>query len=129
MNKNLMALGLTALAVCMVGSGCATSEPKRNSNLTFGNVKKNISKGKTSQTELVQMLGSPNMISKNRIGDEVWTYSRQSFDHESGSFGGGLILVGGNKAFSSSSASSFDLILTFNKEDVVQDYSVVTTQF
>lgn len=108
--------------------GCA-SAPHKNSGLTQGNVKSNVVKGQTTQAEIVQLLGSPNLVSKNKSGAEVWTYSRQSYDSESGGYGGGVILFGGSKAFSSSSSSSFDLILTFNDHDVVQDYSIVTSQF
>jgi outer membrane protein assembly factor BamE (lipoprotein component of BamABCDE complex) len=111
-------------------SGCAsTSQAPQRSNLTFGNVKKSIEKGKTTQSEIVQLLGSPNITTKNKNNQEVWTYSRQSYDSESGGFVGGLILFGGNKAFSSQSSSSFDLIITFDNNDVVTDYSVVQSQF
>lgn len=120
-----LALSLAPLIV----SGCATSQTKPNSRLTYGNVKENIVKGTTTQAELVGILGSPNLVSKNRAGSEVWTYSRQSYDSESGAYGGGVILFGGNKAFSSSASSSFDLIVTFNQAEIVEDYSVVTSQY
>lgn len=111
-------------------AGCAsTSQTPQKSNLTFGNVKKSIKKGETTQSEIVQLLGSPNITTKNKNNQEVWTYSKQSYDSESGGFGGGLILFGGNKAFSSQSSNSFDLIITFDKNDVVSDYSVVQSQF
>ena len=109
--------------------GCSANRPTQRSNLTFGTIKKNITKGHTNQSEVIQLLGNPNITTKNRSGDEVWTYTRQSYDAESGGFGGGIILFGGHKAFSSSSTSSFDLILTFDKRDVVKDYSVVASQF
>jgi outer membrane protein assembly factor BamE (lipoprotein component of BamABCDE complex) len=128
-----MPLGRSALAF-VVGSalanvGCSASQPVQKSNLTYGNVKANVVKGQTTQAEVLQLLGSPNITTKNRDGNEVWTYSRQSFDAESGSFGGGIILFGGNQAFSSASSATFDLILTFDANDVVQDYSVVQSQF
>ena len=124
----VFALLLTVGGVVL--NGCSTSQkPQQKSNLSFGTVKKTIIKGKTSQADVVQTLGSPNIVTKNSKGEEVWTYSRQSFDSESGSFGGGLIFVGGSKAFSSASSASFDLILTFNKHDIVKDYSVVSSQF
>lgn len=120
---------LTALSIGLM-SGCAsTSQPPQKSNLTYGNVKKSIEKGKTTQSEIVQLLGSPNITTKNKNNQEVWTYSRQSYDSESGGFGGGLILFGGSKAFSSESSSSFDLIITFDRNDVVTDYSVVQSKF
>lgn len=110
--------------------GCSSSDnPKQKSNLTFSNVKKGIVKKKTTQAEIIHMLGSPNLTTRNQKGGEVWTYSRQSTDSESGGNFFSLLLVGSNKAFSSSSSSTFDLIITFNSQDIVEDYSVVQSQF
>ena len=109
---------------------CSSSnKPEQKSNLTYGSVKKSIVKGQTNQSDIVHLLGSPNIVTKNSKGEEVWTYSKQSYDSESGGFGGGIILFGGSKAFSSSASSSFDLILTFDSRDIVKDYSVVSSQF
>jgi hypothetical protein len=109
---------------------CSSSnKPEQKSNLTYGSVKKSIVKGQTTQSDIVHLLGSPNIVTKNSKGEEVWTYSKQSYDFESGGFGGGIILFGGSKAFSSSASASFDLILTFDNRDIVRDYSVVSSQF
>lgn len=124
--KILVHVGLIGLIWFL---GCSASQPTQKSNLTFAVVKSKIKKGQTSQAEILETLGSPNITTKNRQNDEVWTYSRQSYDSESGAYGGGLIIFGGHKAFSSSSAQSFDLILTFDKNDIVKDYSVVASQF
>ncbi|MBN1783767.1 MAG: hypothetical protein JW812_02245, partial [Alphaproteobacteria bacterium] len=96
-------------------------------------VKSQIVKGQTTQTEVIQMLGSPNMVSKTKGGDEVWTYSKQSYDSSSASsaYGVGLIFAGfsGGKSNRSSTVSTFDLMITFDKNDVVKDYSVVSSQY
>ena len=108
---------------------CSSQPVAQKSNLSYGTVKTNIVKGQSDQAQVVQLLGSPNIVTKNKQNEEVWTYSRQSYDAESGGFGGGIILLGGSKAFSNSSSSSFDLVLTFDSKDVVKDYSVVSSQF
>ena len=108
---------------------CVSTQAPQKSNLTTGVVKTQIHKGHTSQAEIVKLIGSPNIITKNKEGDEVWTYSRQSFDSESGGFAGGLLLFGGGKAFSSASSNSFDLIITFDKKSIVKDYSLISSQF
>ena len=110
-------------------SACVTSQAPQKSNLTPGVVKTQIKKGITSQADILSLLGAPNIVAKNKAGAEVWTYSRQSFDSESGGFGGGLLLFGGSKAFSSASSNSFDLIIIFNAKSLVKDYSVVSSQF
>lgn len=122
-------LSILVLAISITLVGCASSQPSQKSNLTYGSIKKNIVAGKTTQEEVVKLLGSPNIVTKNKKNNEVWTYTRQSYDSKSGSFGGGIILLGGNRAFSSNSTSSFDLIMTFDGQDIVEDYSVVASQF
>ena len=110
-------------------TSCATTQAPQKSNLTPGVVSTAIKKGLTTKAEIVKLIGSPNIITKNKAGEEVWTYSRQSFDSESGGFGGGLLLFSGAKAFSSASSNSFDLIITFDGQDRVKDYSVISSQF
>ncbi len=131
MNSSLsQVLAASVIVASVFFAGCASSnKAPQKSNLSFGTIKSSIVKGKTSQSEVVQLLGSPNIVTKNRENEEVWTYSRQSTDSEEGGFGGGLLVFGGSKAFSSQSSNSFDLIITFNSKDIVRDYSVVQAQF
>lgn len=129
-SSRMLRVAVYSIASLLLMIGCASTEkPVQKSNLSMGTVKRTIIKGRTTQSEVVQMLGSPNLVTRNSHDEEVWTYSRQSYDSESGGFGGGLILFGGHKAFSSGSSNSFDLILTFDKHDVVKDYSAVQSQF
>ena len=127
--KYLARPAVFVFALCALSSCVTSSKSPQKSNLTAGVVKTRIHKGVTSQTDIVRLIGSPNIITKNKDGEEVWTYSRQSFDSESGGFGGGLIFFGGSQAFSSAGSKSFDLIITFNESSVVKDYSVVSSQF
>ena len=122
-------LVLSTIALLALGACTSKNKTVQKSNLTFGTVKSQIKKGQTTQAEVVQLLGAPNLVTKNSHGNEVWTYSRQSYDSETGAFGGGLVLFGGASAFSSSASSSFDLIITFNETDVVKDYSVTASQY
>jgi outer membrane protein assembly factor BamE (lipoprotein component of BamABCDE complex) len=131
MNSSLsQVLAASVIVASVFFTGCASSnKAPQKSNLSFGTIKSSIVKGKTSQSEVVQLLGSPNIVTKNKNNEEVWTYSRQSTDSEEGGFGGGLLVFGGNKAFSSQSSNSFDLIITFTEKDIVRDYTVVQAQF
>ena len=121
--------GFCFVLVVLFLVACAAPQNRQKSNLTTGTVKTNVQEGVTTQAEIVRLLGSPNLVTKDKEGREVWTYSRQSYDSSAGGFGGGLIVFGGSKAFSSSSASSFDLIITFDEKDVVKNYSIVSSQF
>ncbi len=105
------------------------TQSKQKSNLTFATIKKHIIKNKTSQAEVIELLGSPNITSKTKNGREVWTYSRQSTDSKAGGSGWTAIFAGSSQAYNTSSSSTFDLIIKFNKKDIVVDYSIVSSQF
>lgn len=120
---------LPTLVILML-TACATTSPKKsNSKLTYGIIKSKVKKGRTTQAEIVKIFGSPNIVSKNKKGQEVWTYSRQSSRSEGGSSFGMLGIVGSNSAYSNTSTASFDFIVTFNKNDVVIDYTIVSAKF
>ena len=111
--------------------GCASSglKEKSNTNLTTGRVKLEIKKGVTTQADILKIFGSPNIVTKNRDNDEVWNYNRMSYESAYGSDGGGFIFWGGSRAVSSTTTKSFDLIIIFDKNDVVKNYSVISANF
>lgn len=113
--------------------GCATfpesKEPTQKSNLTVGTIKTEIIKGKTTQAEIMKLFGAPNLVTKNRENNEVWNYNRMSFKTRTGEDGGTLILWGGSRAATSATTQSFDLIIEFDKNDIVKDYSVISASY
>ena len=113
--------------------GCATF-PKEHTNyqsstLTAGNVKKEIIKGKTTQAEVINFFGSPNLVTMNSEGQEVWNYSRMSYSTSSGEDAGSLIFWGGSRAMSTATTKSFDLIIIFDENDIVRNYNVIAASF
>ena len=124
-----VALATLSLAGCVSsGSGAADK-----TNLTHGAVKSQIVKGKTTQMEVIKLLGSPNITSKNRKGQEVWNYSKTASESKQAKQSGfaflGVLGASGSKAIDTNSVSTFDLIITFTKNDIVEDYSIVTSKF
>lgn len=136
-----LTISILGIALAIALSSCQ-SKPKMDTktNLTFGAVKSRIVKGQTTQSEIISLLGSPNITSKNREGNEVWTYAKQSSRQEDtkATMGGGLLgtgailggLFGGaSKAVSTTSVNTFDLIIIFDQSDIVKDYSVIASKF
>lgn len=103
----------------------ANAEPTQKSNLTFGVVKSKIIKGQTTQSEILSIFGSPNLTTKNKSNNEVWSYNKMSVVEK----GGRTNFFMGQRASASSSNQSFDLIITFDEKDVVIDYSVISTSY
>lgn len=77
---------------------------------------------------MIQLMGSPNLVTKNSKGEEVWTYTKKSYNPETGDVNGGVILSGGARPSSSgTNTATFDLILIFDQASIVRDYNVVST--
>ena len=117
-----------ALSLILVGCSSAPKDKKRTS-FTPGTVKSKIIKGVTTQTELVKLFGSPNIVSKNRSGEEVWTYSKQSASTKAKSSLWSVIFAGQSGAYSDTSSANFSLVVTFDGNDLVKDYSMVSSEF
>ncbi|MCK4303410.1 MAG: hypothetical protein KAY24_04165 [Candidatus Eisenbacteria sp.] len=126
-------LTLTLMLAVILSAGCTSSvrntRPAQKSNLTAGMVKREIIKGKTTQADILELFGAPNLVTKNRDEDEVWNYHRMSADTASGSDSGWAIFWGGTQAVSSTSTSSFDLIIIFDEHDVINDYSLIQASY
>ncbi len=74
---------LIALFLALFLSGCATThqpstEPIGKSNLTAGQVSLTLKKNVTTQAEVVEVFGAPNLVTQNASGEEVWTYQRHA---------------------------------------------------
>lgn len=129
MKKNFIFLNALLLTICLLGCNSykygASNETTTESNLTFGVVKSKVIKEETTQEEILRLFGSPNIVTKNKSNNEVWSYNKMSAIDK----GGQTSFLSGSKGSSSSSTESFDLIVTFDSDDVVKDYSVVSTRY
>lgn len=124
---------IAAVVLVAVLSGCAgwprRNEPSQKSNLTTGVVKSQIIKGRTTQAEVLQLFGAPNLITKNRDDDEVWNYNRMSFESARGSDAAFAFLWSGSRALSTATSKSFDLIIIFDQRGIVKDYSLISAAY
>jgi len=150
------------LIVCMgfITVGCVRAKSpelpysnQQKSNLTAGMVKKYVKVSEATQTDILTVFGAPNIITRDKENNEVWTYDRQSIASASevaewntsgrvGVLAGGLVgntAVGGGASIGGSSgkgstagqvsSATFTLIIKYDENDVVQDYRMMATQF
>ncbi|UCC94775.1 MAG: hypothetical protein JSW40_08180 [Candidatus Omnitrophota bacterium] len=118
--------------IAMIGMflyGCASVQPVEKGRLTPGMAKKQIIKEVTTQTEILEVFGAPNIITKNRSGNEVWTYDKMSVERGSSDIYGGFIVVGGTGTRTSSSMRTFTLMIEFDENEIVKDYSYRSSAF
>lgn len=118
--------------------GCATTT---KSNLTPGMAKRTLIVGETSQQEVLQVFGAPNIVTKNKSGNEVWTYDKVSSESAASNIAGaggviglpGTTPAGGGMTAgatrSSSSTRTITLIIEFDENDVVKEYSYRSSEF
>ena len=59
-------------------SAMTTGAPVTASALSYGSVTSQVQKGKTTQIELLQIFGGPNISTTDREGVETWVYERTS---------------------------------------------------
>lgn len=129
-NKYLLVI-IAVVSFIFFTSGCATFPEKEteNSKLTIGVVKQTIIKGETTQAEILETFGSPNLVAKNKEDNEVWNYNRMSFEYREGADGIFYIFGTGSRAMTTATTKSFDLIITFDENEIVKDYSVISASY
>jgi outer membrane protein assembly factor BamE (lipoprotein component of BamABCDE complex) len=126
--KALIPIIALAFLICSSQSFADTVDFQK-SNLTYGIIKSKLKKGETSQNDILQLIGSPNIVTKNRSGKEVWTYDKISSDAHANVGYGSLVVLGGAFANSSSSSKSVTLMITFDDKDVIEDYSFIQSAY
>jgi hypothetical protein len=132
MNK-IIIISLTSIILF----SCAANKPDDSDNLTLGTVQSKIFKGQ-SQSAVMEILGSPNIVTKDAQEREVWTYDRISRDNEASSRTGFFILnpiswfTGGgvgSKSSSSKSSKSLTVLITFDDNKNVLDYTYQSLKY
>ena len=128
--RSLAAIALVSVLVVL--SACQTASPPQNlqaNRLTPGAVKTFIVKGVTTEADINGYFGAPNLVTQNSSGLDVWSYNRMSSTSSSSGSYGSLLLVGGSSSNASVNTQSFDLIITFNAKEVVQDYKMIASSY
>ncbi len=129
------------LFLSLIFVSCASSSSDKKNPFDPLTLEKLLVVGKTPQTQVLKELGSPNIVSKSSREGEVWTYTRMSYDSSevygdvglsvigalaSGWFIPSASVGGGNN---SSSSNSMDLVLSFDLENTLSDFSILKTKY
>ena len=125
--KNYLRLAVVAILVC---GGCEASYHARETQrgldgdrLTVGAVQREIHKGMSS-AGVAEVLGSPNVLSTDEQGREVWVYDKTATD----------VVVSGSSWFVSSGASSrsqrtLTIIIKYDDDGRVRDVAYHRSSF
>ncbi|MDH4073333.1 MAG: outer membrane protein assembly factor BamE [Gammaproteobacteria bacterium] len=146
MNKTLAAAALATI-IAATTAGCSAQHhaadvraAEETNRLTVGTVQREIQLG-MSAADVASVLGSPNIVTTDDQRNETWIYDKISTDVSYsrsqgsivglifGSSGGGAG-VGSTSAGSTSSAQrTLTVIIKFDDDNLVRDFSYHTSQF
>jgi hypothetical protein len=119
------------------------------SALSYGSVTSQVVKGQTTQADLLQAFGGPNISTVDRDGTETWVYERSAtrtdvqsnsqtaqataslgafFKYVDGKVGGSVERASADSSVSSS-FRSLTVIVKFTRDRTVADYSVRASNF
>lgn len=132
---------LLTLALCsLLFVSCASNDKKEETNpfnpLTL---KEKIVEGKTSQAEVLDAFGAPDITTETESKEDVWTYAKTTTKKEGSSAGigalaiffpGPLLGVGGDleKHEDETATKSVSVTIRFNKKKIVKSYTISKTK-
>ena len=122
-----------AVYLCVTTGGCGGEKAEiKEDRLTVGKVQGEIKVGMPA-SQVVELLGSPNIVTTDEKRREVWVYDKVSTDRvdtASSSFGG-IIILGGSSSDRSSSQRqrTLTIIIKYDEEKKVRDFAYNYTQF
>ncbi len=133
------------LAACQTAQQHAAGvQQAQGDNLTVGKVQSEIRKGMTG-AQVAEVLGSPNIVSTDEQGREVWIYDKISTLRVVSASQGGLLLggvagggaggglFGGSMSSAAGAASTsqrtLTIIIKFDSNRRVRDYQYHTSSF
>jgi outer membrane protein assembly factor BamE (lipoprotein component of BamABCDE complex) len=117
-------------------AGCTNTPPQNsieNSPYTHGNVQLTLKKGETTQAEVLNKFGAPNITTIDATGQEVWTYQKHATvanTTRSGSYASIIVAgVGNGTSGFEQSSRTLTLIITFDKTNKVTDFKSMSSSF
>ncbi|MGD0336818.1 MAG: hypothetical protein ABSB18_06965 [Candidatus Omnitrophota bacterium] len=120
-------------------SGCSTasshlSQVKSDAGdrITVGKVQREIRIGMPS-AKVIEVLGSPNIVSTDENRLEVWVYDKIATDVSYSNSNGGVWLilgaVGGNSGAASTSQRTLTIVIKFDADKKVRDFAYHSSSF
>ena len=124
------------MASVLLLSGCASASYQRQQvqddkgdRLTVGKVQKEIKIGMSS-ADVIQTLGSPNVVTTDEERREVWVYDKIATDVVYSNSDAGLkFLTSGSSGAVSRNQRTLTVVIKFDKEQKVRDFAYHNSSF
>ncbi len=136
MSKKTICIAFVAVINMLMVSACkhpTNAGPDGDAtNLTVGTVQGSIEVGMPA-SDVVAILGSPNIVTTDEKRREVWVYDKISSNRvdTKNSIGGSIIIFGGSSAQnqSTSTQKTLTIIIKYDEQKMVRDFAYNFTQF
>ena len=120
-------------------SGCSTASSHLRSTksdaadrVTVGKVQREIRVGMSSAA-VIEVLGSPNIVSTDENRLEVWVYDKIATDVSYSNSNGGVWLIlgaaGGNSGAASTTQRTLTIVIKFDVDKKVRDFAYHSSSF
>ncbi|OPY65890.1 MAG: hypothetical protein A4E62_02597 [Syntrophorhabdus sp. PtaU1.Bin002] len=136
----IMILSVVLLAGCASMHAADIQKARETDKLTVGTVQREIHVG-MSGAQVAEVLGSPNIVTTDDKGREVWVYDRISTETVyssstalilgilTGGSGGGGGLAGQSAGARSTTQKSLTVIVKFDEQKKVRDFAYRSSSF
>ena len=125
----IMLLGVFVFSGCV---SSASSARIKEDKLTVAKAQREIKIGMSS-SDVVEVLGSPNMVTTDDQRRETWVYDRVSTQVDASASATGVwFLLGtwvGSKSSSSTSQRTLTIIIKFDEQSKVRDFAYRSSSF
>ncbi len=122
--------GVICLAAALLGlTACSHNQQLANDRVTVAQAQRSIYLGMPS-SQVVEILGAPNIISTDEQRREVWVYDKVSSEVKRTTVGGvWQIIFGVEQRKYSSNQHTLTIIIKFDKRGLVRDFSYRNSSF
>jgi len=126
-------LGVLILAGCSTaGSHQKAVQSDAGDRVTVGKVQREVRIGMSS-AKVIEVLGSPNIVSTDENRLEVWVYDKIATDVSYSNSDGGVWLilgaVGGSSGAASTSQRTLTIVIKFDADKKVRDFAYHSSSF
>jgi len=124
---------ILSLCLLVAAAGCGGNKAEiQEDRLTVGKVQGEIKVGMAA-SQVVELLGSPNIVTTDEKRREVWIYDKVSTDRvdTASSTFASIIILGATSRDSSSSQRqrTLTIIIKYDEDKKVRDFAYNSTQF
>ncbi|MHB9138651.1 MAG: hypothetical protein ACYC4Q_04520 [Victivallaceae bacterium] len=124
---------LAFIGVLLIQGCSSTPKDEKNSPFTTGNAQLSLKQGVTTQAEVLEKFGAPNIATVDSTGNDLWTYQKYATVTQSSGQGGyfWLVIVGGNTVTSGleQTQKTMTLIIKFDQDKKVKEFKSMSTNF